>query len=150
MGVGGDNRIVTLPAIVLALLAVVGAEPSAGQEKSLKVGEEWGFQGRSADPKPTLVILKIESLPKLGEVVHISVRGVRIRNPHVQGGSTDTLPHLPVSRQAVERSVTKLLRSSVIVPDYSEGYEQWKRASGGAFTTSVREALDFVEKALSQ
>lgn len=136
--------------IALTLLALVGAGASVRREKALKVGREWEFKGRPADPKPALVILKIETLPSLGEVVHVSVRGVHIKNPRAPTGSADTLQHLPLSRAAVEKSVTKLLHDSVTIPDYAEGYEQWRRARGGAFSTSVREALDFVEKALSQ
>jgi hypothetical protein len=145
-----QSKMMTLSRIALTLLALVGAWTSANHEKSLKVGQEWEFQGRPGDPKPVLVILKVEHLPKLGEVVHVSVRGIHIKNPRAPTGSTDTLPHVPFSRLALEKSVTRLLHDSVAIPDYSEGYEQWRRAGGGAFTTSVREALDFVEKALSQ
>ena len=118
------------------------------QGKPLKVGQEWQFEGRGVDPHPTLVIVRIEQLPKVGEVVHVSVRGVRITNPRAPEGFSDNLPHMPFSRAAVERSVTKLVHDSVALPPYQEGYDQWKSAQGGVFTISVKEALDFAERAV--
>jgi len=134
--------------LILAVLPLVGWAAVNIQEKHLKVGQEWQFEGRPVDPHPTLVIVGIEQLPKAGEVVHVSVRGVRIANPRAAGGFSDNLPHMPFSRTAVERSVTKLLHDSVALPPYQEGYDQWKNAHGGVFTISVREALDFTERAL--
>lgn len=118
------------------------------QDKLLKVGQEWEFQGRAVDPQPTLVIDRIEQAPNVGEVIHVSVKGVHIRNPLAPGGFSDQIPHMPLSRPALERSLTKLLHDSVALPAYEEGYSRWKTAHGGVFTTSVQEALDFVERAL--
>jgi len=132
----------------LIALVLAGVPTHSVQEKHLQVGQEWQFEGRPADPDPTLIIVRIEELPTLGEVVHVSVRGVRINNPRVAGGFSDNLPHMPFSRAAIQRSVTKLVHDSVALPSYEAGYEQWKKAHGGVFTISVREALDFAERAI--
>ena len=132
--------------IPLITLAFTSARPP--QEMHVKVGQEWEFEGRPTDPHPTLVIVRVEQLPKVGDVVHVSVRGVRIRNPRAANGFSDNLPHMPFSRAAVERSVTTLVHDSVALPAYEEGYKQWKNARGGVFTISVREAIDFAERAL--
>ena len=139
------GRLALAPLIALVL---AGGPTHRVQEKHLKVGQEWQFEGRPADPDPTLVIVLIEQLPEMGEVVHVSVRGVRIRNPRSASGFSDKLPHMPFSRAAIEGSVTKLVHDSVALPAYEEGYNQWKNAHGGVFTISVREALDFAERAI--
>ena len=118
------------------------------QQKPLKVGQEWQFQGRAVDPQPTLVIDRIEQVPGLGEVVHVSVRGVQIRNPRAPKGYTDRVGHMPFVRSALEKSITELLHDSVDLPDYEEGYRQWKDAHGGAYTITVREVLDVIERQL--
>ena len=55
---------------------------------------------------------------------------------------------MPFTRAALERSLTQLVSDSVALPAFQDGYEQWKSARGGAFTTSVRDALDHMEQAL--
>jgi hypothetical protein len=142
-----------LRAIIAALAVVVGplvgmTRSGAAGERAFRAGQEWGFAGRPGDPKPTLVVVKVEALPEIGEVVHVSVRGVRIRNPRAPEGYVDALPHLPFSPDALRRSVTSLVADSVTLPSFEQGYDQWRRAKGGAFTISVREALDLAEQTL--
>ena len=129
----------------LLLMTLLGG---SSRVRMLKVGQEWSFAGRPTDPSPTLVIDRIEEVPNVGEVVHVSVQGVHIRNPNVAGGISTELPHLPFSRTALENSLVKLLHDSVALPDYEAGYQAWKSAKGGAFSISVREALDYVERTL--
>jgi hypothetical protein len=147
LGSNRETNVRPTPAWLLSLAAILPMT-SGPQEKLLKVGQEWQFQGRTGDPQPTLVIDRIEQIPNVGEVVHVSVRGVHIRNPHAPGGFSDQLPHMPLSRSAVEKSITKLLHDSVALPGYEEGYNQWMAAHGGVFTITVQEALDFVERSL--
>ena len=90
----------------------------------------------------------MEQLPSIGEVVHVSVGGVRIRNPRAPGGVSDQVPHMPFARLALEKSITNLLHDTVELPAYEDGYAEWKRARGGAFSISVREALNYVESTL--
>ena len=106
------------------------------------------FTARQGDPHPTLVIDRIEMLPKIGEIVHISVRGVRIKNRRSPDGFTNEIAHMPFARAALERSLTRLVHDSVSLPAYEEGYAEWKAARGGAYTISVREVLDVIEQSL--
>ena len=131
-------------------LVLLGFLMPTDQGRALKVGQEWEFVGRPGDPHPTLVIVRIETLPKLGEVVHVSIRGVRIKNRQAPAGYSEDLAHIPFGRAALERSLTRVAHDSVALPALEDGYEQWKQARGGAFTISVREALDFVEGTLQQ
>ena len=55
---------------------------------------------------------------------------------------------MPFAESAIERSVTSLERESGPVPDFAEGYQQWRQAfdagKGGVFTITVAEAFDAV------
>lgn len=149
------NRTLTLAAAIAvpaALLIYAHLRPSllAAQAggRDLRVGQEWRFRARTQDPDPRLVIDKLETLPKAGDVVHVTIRGVRIRNPHASNGYSDTIGHMPFSRAAIESSITTLLQDSVALPDFEDGYQEWQKAQGGVFTVSVVEGLEFMEKAL--
>jgi hypothetical protein len=116
----------------------------------LAVGQVWKYKSRPTEPASTLIILKLESLPTLGQVVHVAVSDLRIRNPRSPQGFTIVIPHLPLAQSAVEASVTELVGHVAEPPDFSEGYRQWQEAKGGAFKVSVVEAVEFVEKALNR
>jgi hypothetical protein len=134
------SRLIVLTVMPLVLLG--------GQAKVLKVGQEWEFTAREGDPHPTLVIDRIETLPKIGEIVHVSVRGVRIKNRRSPDGFTTDIAHMPFARLALERSLTRLVHDSVSLPAYEEGYEEWKTAQGGVYTITVREVLEVIEQSL--
>jgi hypothetical protein len=150
------NRTLLLAAGIAVAAALIGYARSrpasltaqAGRY-ALRVGQEWRFRARAQDPDPRLVIDRLETLPKVGDVVHVSIRGVRIRNPRAPGGYSDTIGHMPFSRAAVESSITTLLQESVALPDFEEGYQEWRKAQGGVFTVSVLEGLEFMEKTLN-
>ena len=150
------NRTLLLAAVIAvpaALLVYARLRPSSVAAQAgghdLRVGQEWRFRARAEDPDPRLVIDKLETLPKAGDVVHVTIRGVRIRNPHVPDGCSDTIGHMPFSRAAIESSITTLLQDSVALPDFEDGYQEWQKAQGGVFTVSVLEGLKFMEKALN-
>jgi hypothetical protein len=150
------NRILLLAGVIAAvasLIAYTRSRPasltSQARGHDLRVGQEWRFRARTQDPDPRLVIDKLETLPKAGNVVHVSIRGVRVRNPHAPGGYSDTIRHMPFSRAAVESSITTLLQDSVALPGFEEGYQEWRQAQGGVFTVSVLEGLEFMEKTLN-
>ncbi len=131
-------------------LVLIGVLMAADQSTALEVGQEWEFAGRPADPHPTLVIVRIETVSKLGELVHVSIRGVRITNPHAPNGFSEEVAHMPFLRGALAGCLTRLAQDSVALPAFESGYDEWKQARGGAFSISVREALDFVEGTLRQ
>ena len=43
-------------------------------------------------------------------------------------------------RDAIDRSVTKMLKEGK-VPDFREGYHEWRKACGGVYTITVAEAV---------
>jgi hypothetical protein len=60
---------------------------------------------------------------------------------------------LPLSKDALLRSVTTLVSEGNKLPDYKEGYSTWKEAfdnnKGGIFSIAVKDAVKYVEEAMS-
>ena len=101
-----------------------------------------------------MTVLKIDRDPKLGVIVHVAVAGVRIKNPHRPDGVSKTLPHIPMTEDAMDKSVIKMVGEKEQLPDYQQGYNTWRKSfdsgRGGVFSTSIAEAVSFVEGALNK
>lgn len=123
--------------------------PTNTAESKYKAGQVWSYKTRPSEDQSTLTIVKVETDPAFGTIVHISIQGCRIKNPKAPKGYTDVIPHMPFSEDAIDHSVVKLLRTNVPLPEFQRGYEEWRRAKGGVFTTSVAEGIEFAERALS-
>lgn len=106
------------------------------------VGQVWVFTPPTNQPNARLTVLRVEDGGKLGTIVHIAISGVSY------GDGQTRIQHLPFTEAAVERSVTTLERESGPVPDFEDGYRQWRQAydagKGGIFTITVAEAYDAV------
>jgi hypothetical protein len=111
------------------------------QTHTFAAGQVWTFRLDAHEPTATLTVLRVETLPTVGEVVHISVSAIRLP------AGTTKLGHLPMSKAAMDKSVLELVRTDVGAPDL-KGYELWKQAKGGVFTTSVSDAMQFVREAI--
>ena len=125
--------------IVMLMFSLQSADASAIQQ-----GQVWSYQARPGENDCTLTVLKIEQYKDLGQVVHVRIDGIRIRNP-IKGNIVTSIPHLPFRRAAIQRSVRKLLRKASFVPNFKEGYDVWRKAhdegKAGAFDTDVAVTL---------
>jgi len=105
-------------------------------------GQVWAFTPPTNQPNAKLTILRVEDGGKLGTIVHIAISDVSYGDRQTQ------IQHLPFAESAIEHSVTTLERQSGPVPDFSDGYREWRRAfdagKGGIFTITVAEAFDAV------
>lgn len=123
-----------------AVAADIGIEATP-----LRAGQVWAYKTRRDELRSTLTILKVEKYPDLGELVHIRVNGIQMLNP-LKGNVISDIPHLSFNELAIKQSVTRLVRSSVTVPDFHEGYDTWRKAydagEAGAFDTPVRQTLN--------
>jgi hypothetical protein len=117
------------------------------------VGQRWHCTGRDTGETPSLLINQIDSHPLGGEIFHITLYGVRIRNPALAGGLMTHFAHLPVTRHTLDVSVTGFEGAQAPDPAYREGYAQWKQAfdahQAGAFGVSVAEILEIVERGIN-
>jgi hypothetical protein len=122
--------------------------PTEVKDSKFRPGQVWQYKTRPGEEDSTITILKIETLPKLGTIVHIRVEKIRLKNC-TGGPEPDKFEHMPFARDAIERSVTKLVRENK-VPDFSDGYAQWRNACGGVYTISVAEAIGVSEENFSK
>jgi hypothetical protein len=133
--------------LVAALLALLSGTGLAHAEARFRPGQKWSYHTRAGEENSTVIVLKVEDGgAKVGTIVHIAVEDIKLRTPmRVQ----TRFPHLPISADALARSVTKLVAERVPLPDFAEGYAQWKQAQGGVFTIPVALILSSVEQAAS-
>jgi hypothetical protein len=120
-------------------------EPQEVTDSKFHVGQVWKHKTRPHEEQSTLTILRLESLPKLGVIIHIRVGEIRLRN--CSGGpEPNNIAPMPFSRDAIERSVVKVAKEGGAVPDFQDGYDAWRRACGGVYTVTVAEAIEANEK----
>jgi hypothetical protein len=119
-----------------------------------KVGQIWKYYNRQGEDSSTLTILKIEQYEKGDTIIHIRVDGVKMNNPNVASGYSSFIGHLPFSKKAIIKSVTMLVGKNNNLPDFAEGYNQWKEAwdsgKGGYWTVDLKEAIEGVDSVMKQ
>lgn len=126
-------------AALVATAMGIASPPTPYQE-----GQVWEYRTRQQDQGSLLRIQKIENEPGLaqqGPIYHISVIGVHFNGAALSG----VLQHVPVSREALDASVTRMSPSNASFPDPSAGIKEWRAAKGGVFTITLAEIIAIVE-----
>lgn len=141
--------------ILLAMNAHGGAQGSMlkdATESKYKVGQVWSYKTRPNEKKSTFIVVKAESHPKLGNIIHVALRDLKLRKPG--GDLIETAKHLPFAEEAIDKSAVKLLKEKADLPDYEEGYGMWREAfdagRAGVYTITIAEAVDVMEQSLNQ
>ena len=120
-----------------------------GPDQKFRVGDVWDYQTRKGEERSRITILKVDESPELGTIVHIAVNNVRLSNCH-GGPEPESVPHMPFAREALEVSVAKKVASAQPLPDYEEGYRQWREAyeekRAGIYIVRVADAVSVAEK----
>lgn len=128
--------------LLAALIALFAVQNQAVERPAYAAGQVWEYHTRAAEPESLLKIQQVEKDPSGTPIYHVSVIGVRL-----PGGA---MPHLPVSRETLDASVTRLSSRAPAFPDPAEGISIWRENRGGVFTISIAEALDFVDQAIAR
>ncbi|WP_228457949.1 hypothetical protein [Chryseobacterium candidae] len=87
-------------------------------------------------------------------MIHISISGLKMKNPASPTGYAENLSHLPISEEALNKSVTSLKKETYKNPDSLEmdGYSYWKKefdnGNAGIFTIQVSEIISTMEKSI--
>jgi hypothetical protein len=114
----------------------------------------WQYRARQGEESSTVLVTRVETYPKLGEVVHVRIDGLNIANPLHPSGVAREIGHMPFAADAVRGSVTELLGDGEPVDEPDEGYQQWKeafdRGEAGVFTITLAEAVEVMARALQQ
>jgi hypothetical protein len=140
--------------VLLSVILSIACEKKGGMLVDIDtaryhVGQTWKYQTRPGEEGSTLTVVKVESSPKTGVIVHISLRGLRVKSPGAPTGITREASHVPMDEQALQRSVTELVGTQRPLPSYEEGYRAWRSAKGGAFTVPVADVIGLMEQALN-
>ncbi|WP_265594040.1 hypothetical protein [Haloferula sp. BvORR071] len=140
----------------LAVLGLASVIHAAEDETKIdpKEGECWSYTTRPGEEESFAVIRKIETLPKVGEVIHISLFGLKVKNPAAKDGFTAEVGHIPMSGASARASLKKKLDKKVPDFEWEEGYRQWRKSyessQGGVFTKSIAECIGFIEDVVTK
>jgi hypothetical protein len=97
--------------------------------------------------------LKVEKYSDQEIVIHIAVDEAKIKNPTSEGGISKRVGHLPLNRQALEKSGLKIKKEQGEIPSFTQGYQQWRQAfdqgKAGVFSIPVSEAVNYIEQAMN-
>jgi hypothetical protein len=120
---------------------------------SLAIGQIWKYKTRPGEDGSRLTILKTESHPKLGGIIHIAVDGLRMKNPLASGGMSSMVGHMPYQEAALRASLVGVAGQSPDAPDL-DGYKIWKDAfdqgKAGIWSIPLSEAIGAMEKIANQ
>lgn len=143
---------------VLLVLTVVGFWSKKGAElrevndDKFKPGQVWSCKTREGEEGSTLTILRVEEYSEKKRIVHVRVDNIHLKNCH-GGPAPETLEHMPFSRESLDESVTKSLRTGSI-PDFRDGYSEWRAGwdagKAGFYTITVARALDVAQVTFDQ
>jgi hypothetical protein len=104
---------------------VLGAAGGAFAE-TYEVGQVWSYKTRPQEKSSTLIVLRIDNTSKLGQVVFVGLKDVRLLHP--SGKVVSSMSPLPFTKDALDQSVIKLLGKTDKLMESSFGYEKWKEA----------------------
>lgn len=123
--------------------------PFSNPNKKFQVGQEWHYQTRNGEENSTLKIVKIEEYENFGKMIHISILDLQVKHPQLPEGILKEALHIPISEEALKKSITKLKNDRANLPDYEFGYVRWKNAfdenQAGYFNIPVNEVVEHLE-----
>lgn len=115
------------------------------------IGQIWEYQSRSGEEVSHIYIVRIDDHERLGKLYHIYIDGVQVKNPYIERGVQNIIPHIPVEERTLDESLTRLIEITEVLPDPSNGYNVWKQAfdsgEGGVFNIPVKQIIQYIEDA---
>ena len=91
-----------------------------------EVGQVWSYKTRPQEPNSTLMILRIDNSSKLGAVVFIGLKELRVQHP--SGKVFPSMSPLPFKKEALDQSVNQLVGKADKLMPSDFGYAKWKEA----------------------
>lgn len=136
---------------VLAVLGLLSIA-SLAEGRDYEEGQVWTYHTRSGDESSLLQINRIDTHERLGSIFHVSILSVRLPPHGTAEPFTTDLPHCPVSRETLDKSVIALSPVPRRAISFQQGYRQWKGAfdagKAGIFTLSIAEIVSIIEDAV--
>ena len=136
------------------LSSVLAGDQNVTSDSKYKVGQKWSYRARPDEETSYFIIVKIDNDPKLGRIIHIAMRGLKMKNPRSPDGVSEDVNHMPFAEEAIDKSAVKLLKEKIELPDFEEGYGIWREAfdagKAGIYTITVAEAVSAIEVGLNR
>ena len=144
--------------LILAVVSIVGnaqnSELKDATNSPYKVGQVWSYKARANESKSTFIVVKVDNHPKYGNIIHIAVRDLKMKNPRSPDGISDKINHMPFAEKAITQSAIKMLKEKAELPDFEEGYNLWREAfdqkRAGFYTITIADAVKTTEEGLNQ
>jgi hypothetical protein len=118
-------------------------------DAKFRAGDVWEYQTRKGEEHSRITILRVDDSPELGTIVHIGVDKIHFANCH-GGPEPDSVPHMPFARKALDGSIAKKVASGQPLPNYEEGYREWREAyeqkHAGIYVVGVADAVSVAEE----
>ena len=116
------------------------AAPQAAVDSTYSPGQVWSYKTRPGESSSTVTILRVETTPKIGTIIHVRIDGVRFKN--CTGGpapNTESTPHLrrALWTKASVTSSAPLQDCPISRPVYGD----WLAHCGGVYTITVAEMV---------
>ncbi|QDE38404.1 hypothetical protein FIV34_03910 [Luteibacter pinisoli] len=112
-------------------------------------GQAWTYRTRPGEEDSRVVIRKMDIEPEDGEVFHVSILGVKLRNHKVPGGLQPAMHHAAVLRATLEKSLLEHVGDGDAGEQWKDGYAVWRQAydngDAGVFDLSVADILGYIE-----
>jgi hypothetical protein len=112
-------------------------------------GQVWTYDHRPGEDGSRVVIRKIGVEPEDGEVFHVSILGVKLRNHRVHGGAQPAMHHAAVLRTTLDKSLRELTPATDSDTAWEDGYAVWRQAydngDAGVFELTIAEILGYIE-----
>ncbi len=124
------------------------AVPVGAFAENYQIGQVWTYKTRSQEPDSTLTILRVDNTSKLGPVVFVGLQDVRVLHP--SGKVLSSMSPLPFTKDALDKSVVKLVGKTDKLMRSDFGYQKWKEAQTAGkkpptYTKSVAEIVTALE-----
>jgi hypothetical protein len=118
----------------------------------LEAGQIWTYQTRAGEETSRIVICRVDEFPS-GQIAHIQVSGLHLKNTHVPAGHSSLIGHMPFSSPVLRKSLIQLEPARADIEEFEDGYQEWRKAfdqgKAGVWTIPVREAIAHMESALN-
>lgn len=144
------TKLISLLSSLLLISGLPAPLSMAKNQARFSPGQIWAYKTRPQDQGSLIKIYRIETMEYGDKKVlayHISMIGVSFG----ANGRNQQIGHLPVSKETLNKSVTKLVRNTRKFPDASavdEGIAIWRKDKGGIFTISLAEIVDALDNSM--
>ena len=117
--------------------------------KVYEIGQIWEYQTRSSEEKSRLTIVAMTKHENFGTIFSVHLDKLKIIFPHNEDGLLHTMTHIPCTQSVIDKSVTNLIEVTKKLPDYEDGYQEWKsefdKGNAGVFGGTIMEIIATME-----